>query len=115
MAKDSRVLDWYTFLEDKCLTDQLCQAVRIVLVFYFNLWNYFHFHVMQVIYINKTILSKLFVTGLLRFKLNGRGGSGYYMQSRASLRIRDSHEEIKQGQQQELLIALGQHGTLWGI
>ena len=56
MAKDSRLLDWYTFLEDKCFTDQLHQAVSIVLILYSILWNYIYFQVMQVIYFNKTVI-----------------------------------------------------------
>ena len=39
MANDSRLLDWYTYLEDKCFVNQLHQAVSITLSLYSILWN----------------------------------------------------------------------------
>ena len=39
MAKDSSLLDWYTFLENKYFPDQLQEAVSIVLILYSVLLN----------------------------------------------------------------------------
>ena len=56
MAKDSRLLDWYSFLEDKGFTDQLHQAVSTVLLLYSILQNYINSQMMQVIYFKQKYL-----------------------------------------------------------
>ena len=102
MAKDSRLLDWHTFLEDKCFTNQLHQAASIVLILaLFCEINFISF-TCDACHLN---LKVCWLQGFSDLSLMSGDLVAILHKAQHHLGWEISCDKIEQGQLQELLIA----------